>query len=154
MLSTPPATQMSIRSTITCLAAVAIAIRPEAHWRSIDIPAVVTGSPARSAAVRPIVVCTPCCSAAPITQSSTSAGAMPARSTAARIACAASVGDGVALNAPRYALPIGVRAVETMTASRLAMSGLLGWSDEDEADPIGGKRGLVLALDLDGDIMD
>ena len=39
---------------------VAIAISPLAHWRSIDIPATVTGSPARSAAVRPMVVCTPC----------------------------------------------------------------------------------------------
>jgi hypothetical protein len=30
----------------------------------------------------------------------------------------------VALNAPLYALPIGVRAVETMTASRVAMGEL------------------------------
>jgi hypothetical protein len=92
---------MSMRSTITCLAAVAIAIRPEAHWRSIDMPETVTGSPARSAAVRPIVVWTPCWSAAPITQSSISSGETPERSTAARIAWAARVGEGVALNAPR-----------------------------------------------------
>ena len=30
------------------------------------------------------------------------------------------VGDSVLLNAPLYALPSGVRAVETMTASRMA----------------------------------
>ena len=58
--TTPPATQTGILSTITCLAAVAIAIRPEAHWRSIDMPATVTGRPARRPAVRPIVACTPC----------------------------------------------------------------------------------------------
>ena len=100
MLSTPPATHTSIRSTITCLAAVAIAISPLAHCRSMLIPATVTGRPARKAAVRPMVACTPCCSAAPMMQSSTSAPSIPARSTAARMAWAASVGDGVALNAP------------------------------------------------------
>ncbi len=63
-----------MRSTMICLAAVAIAIRPDEHCRSIDMPAVVTGRPARSAAVRPIVVCTPCWSAAPMMQSSTSDG--------------------------------------------------------------------------------
>ena len=90
-----------MRSTITCLAAVAIAIRPDEHWRSIVMPATVTGRPARRAAVRPIVACTPCGSAAPMTTSSISAGSTPARSTAALIAWAASVGEGVALNAPR-----------------------------------------------------
>ncbi len=84
-----------------CLAAVAIAIRPDAHWRSIDMPDTVTGRPERSAAVRPMVVCTPCWSAAPMITSSTSAGSIFARSTAALIAKLASVGEGVALNAPR-----------------------------------------------------
>src|SRR4029453_2734659 len=42
---------------------------------------------------------------------------------------------------------MGVRAVETMTASRTDMGLLLG---EDEAEPLGGEGGLVLALDLDG----
>jgi hypothetical protein len=90
-----------MRSTMICLAAVAMAIRPDAHWRSSDMPDTVTGSPARNAAVRPMVVWTPCCSAAPMITSSISAGSSLARSTTARMACAASVGEGVALNAPR-----------------------------------------------------
>src|SRR3546814_5822720 len=87
MDSTPPATTTFILSTTTCLAAVAIAMSPDAHWRSIVIPATETGSPARNAAVRPIVCCTPCGIAAPYTTSSTSFGSMPDRSTAARMAC-------------------------------------------------------------------
>src|SRR3546814_5908864 len=71
MDSTPPATTTFILSTTTCLAAVAIAMSPDAHWRSIVIPATETGSPARNAAVRPIVCCTPCGIAAPYTTSST-----------------------------------------------------------------------------------
>src|SRR5436309_3404506 len=46
MDSTPPATTMSMRSTMTCLAAVAMVISPDEHWRSIDMPATVTGKPA------------------------------------------------------------------------------------------------------------
>src|SRR5439155_20945394 len=134
----------SMRSTITCLAAVAMVIRPEEHWRSIDIPATVTGSPARSAAVRPMVVCTPCIRAQPMITSSTSAGSTFARSIAARIGCAASVGEGVALNAPRYALPMPVRAVETITASRIQIS-----SNEHQAEPFRDQRGFVFAFDLD-----
>src|SRR3954447_8505468 len=145
MDSTPPATTTSMRSTITCLAAVAMVIMPDAHWRSIDIPATVTGSPARSAAVRPMVVCTPCCRAAPMITSSISAGSSFARSIAARIGCAARVGEGVALNAPRYALPMPVRAVETITASRA----ILLSSNDHQAEPDGGQRGRVPALDLD-----
>ena len=41
--------------------------------------------------------------------------------TAWRIACAISVGDLMLLSAPRNARPIGVRAVETMTASLMAV---------------------------------
>ncbi len=44
------------------------------------------------------------------------------RSTAARMACAASVGVGVALRAPRCARHMGVLAVETITASRMFSS--------------------------------
>src|SRR5215213_3506546 len=81
--------------------------------------------------------------------SSISAGSTLAPSIAARIGCAANVGDGVALNAPRYARPMPVRAVETITASRaIGLS-----SGEYQAKPYGGQRGLVLALDLDRDDM-
>src|ERR1700761_446622 len=60
--------------------------------------------------------------AQPMTTSSISAGSSLARFTASRIAWAAMVGPSRLLNAPRYALPMGVRAVETMTASRMAIS--------------------------------
>ncbi len=58
-----------------------------------------------------------------MTTSSISPRIEPARFTAARMAWPASVWRGVSLKAPRNALPIGVRAVETITASR--MGGLL-----------------------------
>ncbi|MCY1453577.1 hypothetical protein D9M71_705830 [compost metagenome] len=58
----------------------------------------------------------------PITRSSISAASIPARSTAARMAKEAMVGDVVLLNAPRNALAIGVRAVERMTASFMVES--------------------------------
>jgi hypothetical protein len=48
--STPPPTVMAMPSAVICLAAVATAIRPDAHWRSTVMPATVVGSPARSAA--------------------------------------------------------------------------------------------------------
>ena len=48
MLSTPPPIATSMLSTMICLAAVAIAIRPDAHWRSSDMPDTVVGRPARS----------------------------------------------------------------------------------------------------------
>ena len=120
MLSTPPATQMSMRSTMICLAAVAIVISPEEHCRSIVMPGTVTGRPARSATSRPrFGDCDPCCIAAPISTSSTSAPSIPARSTAALTDQAPSVGEVVLLNEPRAALVSGVRAVETMTAERM-----------------------------------
>jgi len=53
----------------------------------------------------------------------------------------------VALNAPRYALPIGVRAVDTITASR---TDILISSNEQKAEPFGRQRGLFFALDLNG----
>lgn len=47
---------------------------------------------------------------------------MLARSKAARIEYAESDGEGVLLKAPLYALPIGVRAVETITALLIIIS--------------------------------
>src|SRR3546814_5285883 len=105
-----------------CFAAVAIVIRPDEHWRSIDMPGTVTGRPARSAIRRATFGdCDPCCIAAPKRTSSTSPPSSPARSTAALTEKAPSVGEGVLLNEPRAALVSGVRAVETMTASRMMM---------------------------------
>ncbi|CAM5706071.1 hypothetical protein SVIOM74S_05720 [Streptomyces violarus] len=48
--STPPPTVTCMPSVTICLAAVAMAIRPDEHCRSIDIPDTVSGSPARRAA--------------------------------------------------------------------------------------------------------
>src|SRR5215216_4531708 len=82
------------------------------------VPATLTGSPARSSALRAILVpVVPCCMAQPITTSSTSAPSTLARDSADAIACPNSVAPSVWLSAPLYALPIGVRAVETITAS-------------------------------------
>ena len=79
------------------MAAVAIAIRPEEHWRSMVMPLTVTGRPAARAAMRPMFrLVVPCGIAQPMITSSISAGSTPARSTAARI-----VGASVLLNRPR-----------------------------------------------------
>ena len=100
--SSPPPTATVWLSWITCFAAVAMAIRPEAHWRSRLMRAVVTGRPAASAAWRPMLVpVEPCCRAAPMTTSSISAGSTPARCTAWRMACPPSCCAWVSLNAPR-----------------------------------------------------
>ncbi|MCY1496833.1 hypothetical protein D9M68_307830 [compost metagenome] len=105
-------------STMICLAAVAMAIRPEAHWRSRVWPLTEIGRPAASTLMRPrFQPAVPAGIPVPMTRSSISAASMPARSTAARMAKEAMVGAVVALKAPRNALPMGVRAVERMTAS-------------------------------------
>jgi hypothetical protein len=90
--SSPPATITGTLSTMTRWAAIAIACNPDEQKRLIVTPAVVTGSPARSAAARamlPPVV--PSDSEPPRMTSSTSSGSTPARRTACSIACAPSV---------------------------------------------------------------
>src|SRR3954452_22154256 len=107
-------------SSIISFAAVAIAIIPDEHCRSSDIAGTLSGSPARSALCRATLnPCAPCWIAAPRITSSISAGSMRARLTASAIACPARACGWVSLKAPRNALPIGVRAVETMTAWRM-----------------------------------
>src|SRR5690606_4894203 len=101
MDSTPPATATCIRATMICLAAVAMAIRPEAHWRSRVLPGTAAGKPAARAAVRPLACGTPWGRAQAIRQASIAAGPTPARATAGHRAWAARVGEGVALKAPR-----------------------------------------------------
>src|SRR5438552_5292828 len=54
-----------------------------------------------------------------MTTSSTSPGSRPARRTACAITWPPTAAPCVLLKAPRYARPIGVRAVETMTASAM-----------------------------------
>jgi hypothetical protein len=99
-------------------AASAIDCNPELQNRLMLKPAVLVGSPARSAIARamlPPVV--PSLKADPMITSSTSAGSMPARATAAFTECAPKVAPYVMLNAPFQLLPKPVRAVDTMTAS-------------------------------------
>ena len=89
-------------SQTICFAAIATAIRPEAHWRSIVWPATDVGKPARSSDWRAVFwPVEPCCIAQPITTSSTSSGSIFARSAAAVSAWAASVCACVSLKAPR-----------------------------------------------------
>ena len=83
----------------------------------------VTGRPARSAiwrATLPPVV--PSGSPQPMITSSTSAGSTRARSTAAFTTWPPRVAPWVMLSAPRQDLARPVRAVETMTASDMAIS--------------------------------
>jgi len=87
MLSRPPATNTCTPSVMIRCAASAIDCNPELQKRLILKPAVVTGSPARSAIARamfPPVVPSP--NVDPMMTSSTSAASMPARSTACRTA--------------------------------------------------------------------
>ena len=101
MLSCPPAATTSILSMTICFAAVAIAISPDEHWRSIVMPDTVTGQPARNATWRPMLPnCVPCVSTAPQTTSSMSPASILARSIAALSEKLPSVGPDVALNAP------------------------------------------------------
>ncbi len=101
-----------------CLAAIAIAISPDEHCRSTVCPGTDIGNPAASDASRPMFIpAVPAVNTDPIITSSISAPSMPARSTAWRIACAVMVGDLMLFSDPLNATPIGVRAVETMTAS-------------------------------------
>ena len=123
ILSQPPAITTDDPSLVMLLAPIEIAIKPDEHWRSTVIPETDTGKPEAIAAWRPrFIVWVPCCIAAPIMQSSISAGSTPARATAAVIACELIEGDWRLLNAPRNALPIGVRAAETITASFIMIS--------------------------------
>src|SRR5262249_3002487 len=81
-------------------------------------PDTLTGSPAATAHCRATLKpWVPSCSAAPMMRSSISPGSSPARLITSLITGAARVGAVVSLKARRYALPRGVRAVDTMTAS-------------------------------------
>src|SRR5712675_2239209 len=115
MLSRPPATITSASPVMMRCAANAMVCRPDEQKRLTVTPGTVIGRPARIADRRAIF-CPVARSgmAQPITTSSTSPGSTPARSTACMTTWPPS-------KAPRNALPIGVRAVETITAS-----GMLG----------------------------
>src|SRR5258707_574564 len=118
MLSRPPATITSASPVMMRCAANAMVCRPDEQKRLTVTPGTVTGRPARIADRRAIF-CPVARSgmAQPITTSSTSPGSTPARSTACLTTWPPSTAPWVMLKAPRNALPIGVRAVETITAS-------------------------------------
>src|SRR5215510_15180051 len=140
MDSTPPATTIGTSSTITLLAAVAMAIIPEEHWRSTLMPAVVTGNPAAIAHWRAMLdPWVPCWRAAPIMTSSTSPGSTLARSRTARMTGATMLGASRLLNEPRYDLVKPVRAVATITASFIVV--LLRCADQ-------GARSVTLTYDV------
>ena len=102
MDSMPPASTVSMPSTMICLAAMETAIRPEEHWRSTDWPETLTGRPAAAATWRPTLnPCVPCWRAEPTMTSSISAGSIPARATTSFTTGAAMLGEGVSLKAPR-----------------------------------------------------
>ena len=91
--------------------------RPLEQKRLTVRPLTVTGSPARSATWRAMLLpVAPSGKAQPRITSSTSAGSMPARCTAACTAKPPSVAPWVMLKAPFQLRASGVRAVETITA--------------------------------------
>src|SRR5476651_1124027 len=118
--SRPPAIITGTLSTSTRWAAIEMVCRPEEQKRFTVTPETLTGAPARIAATRatfePVV---PSGAAQPRITSSTSPRSSLARSAAALITCAPMSAACVSLKMPRNALPIGVRAVETITASAI-----------------------------------
>src|ERR1019366_3631453 len=97
-------------STIDC--------SPEEQKRLMEIPAVVTGHPARSPTWRATFMpAAPSRKVAPTMTSSTSAGSMRARSMAWRNTWPVKVTGWVMLSEPRQDFASPVRAVETTTAS-------------------------------------
>src|SRR5215213_3317761 len=127
--SRPPAIITGTLSTSTRWAAIEIVCRPEEQKRLTVTPETLTGAPARIAETRatlePVV---PSGAAQPRITSSTSPSSTLARSAACLMTWAPMSAPWVSLKTPRKALPIGVRAVETMTAS--AMLFLLELSED------------------------
>jgi hypothetical protein len=118
--SRPPAIITGTLSTSTRCAAMEMVCRPEEQKRLTVTPETLTGAPARIAETRatlePVV---PSGAAQPRITSSTSPSSTLARSAACLITCAPMSAPWVSLKMPRNALPIGVRAVETITASAI-----------------------------------
>src|SRR6188768_2380220 len=94
---------------------------PEPHILLIVVQPTPSGNPAPRLAWRAGAWPWPADSTLPMITSPTSAGAMPARSTAARIAAAPSSDAGTFLKSPWNA-PIAVRAAPTMTTGSSCIS--------------------------------
>src|SRR5436190_6707995 len=137
MLSSPPATMQSASPAMMRCAAIAIVCRPEEQKRFTVTPDTVTGMPARMAESRAILLPVAFSGVAqPSITSSTSPGSIPARSTACFTTSPPRVAPCVMLKAPRNALPIGVRAVETMTASGITRSSFVSARPHESGDPV------------------
>ena len=115
----PPAT-MTLASPARMEAAPSIAaFMPEPHTLLIVVALTPSGSPALSAAWRAGAWPAPAWMTCPMITSSTRSGAMPDRSTAARMAVAPSSVAGT-VERPPPNLPIGVRAADRMKTSLTA----------------------------------
>ncbi len=122
MFSTPAAITTSYAPAITPCAAKCAACWDDPHWRSTDVPTTVSGKPAASAALRPMLTAwSPTCMTQPMITSSTIAGSMPVRSTSAWMLCAARSTGWVSLSLP-LRRPSGLRTASTMTAVAMMSS--------------------------------
>ena len=115
--STPPATTSLAAPVWISRQALTTACIPEPHSRFTVWPGTSTGNPASNRPMRATLrLSSPAWLAQPMTTSSTSLGCTPARRTASARTVAARSSGRTSLSWPPY-LPIGVRAVATMTAS-------------------------------------
>ena len=127
IVSTPPAMTASPIPHMICCAASAIVCSPLEQKRLTVCAGTSTGKPARRLAIRATFI--PCSAsgiAQPMMTSSISlASTAGARSITAPIAAAAISSGRVVRNVPRGALPIAVRAAETITALVIVKCSLL-----------------------------
>ena len=121
MLSMPPATMTSASPARMADAPIITAFSPEPQTLLMVVALTPSGSPALSAACRAGAWPAPAWSTWPMIASSMRSGAIPARSTAARMAMAPRSVAGV-VESPPPNLPIGVRAAERMYTSRMRQS--------------------------------
>ncbi len=104
-------------------AAVAMVCRPDEQKRLMVMPETLTGQPAASAIWRAMLPpVAPSGVAQPTITSSTSPGSIPARAMAWLAAWPPMDAPWVLLSAPFQDFARPVRAVETMTASRMGLS--------------------------------
>ena len=116
MLSMPPATITELVPARSRSCASMAAFMPEPHILFTVVQPTASGRPAPMLAWRAGACPWPAARTLPMITSSMSSGAMPARSTAARIAAAPSCGAEAPASSPRNA-PIGVRAADTIAIS-------------------------------------
>ena len=95
------------------------------HWRSTVVAGMVSGNPAASQALRPMLrACSPTCETHPVMLSSISPGSTPARATTSFRTSAKRSTGWMSLSEP-FRLPIGLRTASTMTASLISGMGTL-----------------------------